>query len=163
MIGYLQNITKGAEFTLAFGTQKADETTGAVAIVKISKDGGDFVTCTNSATVITAAGDVFGTLAYQIVLTADEMNADRIVVVAEKTTSAYAITWAIIYTGSSGGGATAQEVWEYATRTLSSSGGISMDDVIQNKANLPSGNLTVRQVFELIAKRLERNKNVPRL
>jgi hypothetical protein len=96
----------------------------------ISKDGGSAVQLTNSPVAIA------GSLGY-INLTADEMNADviciygsQLVEIQSQDSYGY-IAAVIIYTGAavSGGGATAQQVWEYAARTLTANPGITAADV----------------------------------
>lgn len=89
--------------------------------IQISKDGGGFINTTNAPVSITTGRGY-------VDLTATEMNADVILI----ATSAYngsndsaagACVCIEIYTttGSGGSGITAQDVWEYATRGLTSS------------------------------------------
>ncbi len=135
---------------------------GGATILQISKDGGAPATLSNVPVQI-------GNGWYYIDLTQTEMNADLVLLSIHNSASAGAMCNISIQTNvtfNTTGSVSASDVWAYATRTLTSGGagsGISMDDVIENKATLPTGPLTVRQVFELIAKRLERNKNTPRL
>lgn len=160
MLAYLQNITKNQQFVLSFSCFAADESTKTPTVIKISKDGAAFTTTTNSAVAITAPGDWYGELAFTVTLTAAEMNADRVVVACEKATSGNALSLIHIYTTSGGGaGITAADVWAYSTRSLTGASGdaISLEDVIEDKADLPNGDLTVRQVLELIAKRFKRS------
>lgn len=148
----------GTNAGLGLGVSIAGHTISA----RISKDGAQFVNCTNAASVITpdAGGNGWSRGWAKVILTADEMNADRIVIEFADETSATSNPCVVIYTTSSsgGGGATAAEVWDYATRTLTSSGsgGISLDDTITEGTEIPGGTITLRQVFQLIAKRLKR-------
>lgn len=155
----LQNITKNEAFRLYF--QHTDDSgTDApgtiedplVTYTEISKDGGIFTPTTNSIVQIDGGQKGNG----YIDLTLSEMNADNIIVkirVMDETeglpgNQVGIIDTIIIYTGTvSGGGG----------------GDISMNDVIANQSDLPNGDLTVRQVFELIAKRLKRFKGVPKI
>ena len=120
------NISKGEAFKLVLCSKVAFSSNTPYSIIpmnqanldyagkaKISKDGGAFGSVTNDSVYITPG-------CFSIQLTADEMNADRIDIVYG--TSDYGhekfATQATIFTGSVSGGATAQEVWEYATRTI---------------------------------------------
>lgn len=119
----LTNIPKNQSFFIisapdayiAGGTQLYPRSADMGSVIfKISKDGGAFSTSTNAATAL-ANGII------KLILTADEMNADRIDIYSSTLladgTCAFSTT---IFTGTSGGSnITAADVWAYATRTLS--------------------------------------------
>lgn len=144
----------------------------------ISKDSGAFTSLTNSPVEI-------GNGWYYVDLTSDEMNADIVLVVIRVAGKPYS-TFSIRTTSSGGAGLTAQQVWEYGTRTLTSTipsasdiatavwayvtrsltgasgDAISLEDSIPEDGTLPAGDLTVRQVLQLIVQRLSRHKK-PRI
>lgn len=116
--------------------------------VGLSKDGAQFTETVNTPVFIAVDTDDTGasrSCSY-LDLTASEMNADIIVVVARNTTGTPGLLIVItIYTsadGEDGGG---------------SGGGMSLDDIIDGSVTLPRGDLTVRQALELLIQRLGRN------
>lgn len=161
-------LTKGQQATIYFTNEQANnpygavQATGSFEFVGVSKDGIQFAPATNAPSEIPLLSSDGGSGTrsygrYKIVLTADEMNADVITLVWKDTGNAGFIYGTIfIFTGTVG--ITAQNIWEYADRTLSESGGgLSLDDIIPEGTEVPGGTITVRQVLQLIAKRLKRN------
>jgi len=114
------------------GQSSPDLTTNFLWKTYISKDGGALVATTNSPVVIddSAAFDKKGYV--KLTLTADEMNANVIMIsivqrnsgdTSNKTTQTNHILYTdglsqIGDTGSGGGGATAEQVWGYTDRSL---------------------------------------------
>jgi len=108
-----QPVKKNAEFLLIFPIydNDGDLVTGAADLdSEISKDGGGFIDCTNEAIEIGTSG------IYKLTLTADEMNADVVVIITKTSTEDAKTTPTVIYTSnyqiSVSAGAGAIE-WEY--------------------------------------------------
>lgn len=90
-----QPVKKNAEFLLVFPIYDSggDLVTGAADLdSEISKDGGDFIDCTNEAVEIGSSG------IYKLTLTAEEMNADVVAVITKTTTENAKTTPTVIYT-----------------------------------------------------------------
>ena len=115
------NITKGATFKLlcspsATATDFAPSSQAhlTAATYKISHDCNSFVATTNK-------GVYYARAVFTLLLTATEMDADRIDIYISWNASGSSFAETVtIFTGSSSGSSlTAQDVWEYSTRTLS--------------------------------------------
>lgn len=153
----ITGITKNQSYTLYFQIWSAGNnpsgmmtgSTGLTGVLKISKDGGAYADTTNSMSEI-------GLGLYKIVLTATEMNADVINIYRAGVNSTIGGHHSIIYTGSSSG-ATAQEVWEYATRTTTG-GGLGLTTELTDDGIL-TGNGTVGDVLKALFYFLKKNKN----
>lgn len=104
------------------------------AKLKISKDDGSYVNTTNNFVEV-------GNGLYYVDLTSTEMNADVI----------------SLYFGSGSGSGDHAMIYTGLVGSGGSGGGISLDDEIEGKVTLPTGNLTIRQIFELLLQRLGRN------
>lgn len=116
----------------------------------ISKDGGAFATTTNTPVEIANGW-------YKITLTSTEMNADAVLLNFKGTNSN--IDSAILFTTASGSsGLTAQQVWEYTTRSLTASGGLDLDTSLTDDGVL-TGNGTVGDVLKALFYFLKKNKN----
>jgi len=115
------NITRGATFKLlcspsATASDFTPSSQGHLnaATYRISKDGGSFVATINKGVYCARA-------VFTLLLTATEMDADRIDIYIswDALGSSFAETVTIFTGSSSGSSLTAQDVWEYSTRTLS--------------------------------------------
>jgi len=90
-----QPVKKNAEFLLVFPIYDSDGdlVSGATDLdSEISKDGEDFIDCTNEAVEIGTSG------VYKLTLTADEMNADVVAVITKTSTPDAKTTLTVIYT-----------------------------------------------------------------
>mgnify|MGYP001563449365 CR=1 FL=1 len=111
---YIDNYSSGA-FS---GT-----TSGSFVSIKISKDGGSFNDATNTAIYLGILG------IFSLILTADEMNADTILIRIDAS-----VDNCVQIKTSSGGGSslTAADVWAYTTRTLTSAyDQAEVDDIVK--------------------------------
>lgn len=162
-------LTKGQQATVYFTNEQvtnpygAVQATGSFEFVGISKDGAQFAPATNAPSEIPflssdgqSGARSYGR--YKLVLTASEMDAD-VVTIAWKDTGSSGFVYGTLFIFTGAVNLTAQNIWEYADRTLSESGGggMSLDDIIPEGTEVPGGTITVRQVLQLIAKRLKRN------
>ena len=153
----ITNITKNEQYILHLQLWNSSGTpagmvTGKISqtgTLKISKDGEAYTDTTNSLVEI-------GSGLYSITLTASEMNADVISIYRAGTSSDVGGFHALITTGSSSG-VTAQEIWEYATRTITG-GGIGLTTELTDDGVL-TGNCTVGDVLKALFYFLKRNKN----
>jgi len=143
---YIQNKTKNSAFKLYFG---GISTLGSLRSniteqdIRVSKDGGAWVATTNLL--------VEDNKTFYIQLTAEEMNVDNIRVRCDFKVDAVNMDVLIVIetTSPTGGGATAQEVWEYATREITG-GGLSLTDTVTDITSLSDVNPTVREILSFM-------------
>jgi len=167
MIYFPYKVTKGEALTVTLSLENyANEKHGlspsdsqGTAVGVISKDGGTFVNTINTPSAI-SSGILTGDSSYiawwnfKLTLTAEEMNADMIIVSFVKDDNEGTNKWdrrksITIYTGTASGGVTAQEVWEYATREITG-GGLSLTDTVTDITSLSDVNPTVREVLSFM-------------
>lgn len=159
-----KNSSATVYFTLGIANNPygAIEATGSFEYVGISKDGGTFAPTTNAPVEIQFDSADGGSGArsygrYKLTLTASEMNADVITICWFDNGTGKVAGTLFIFTGTSSGGATAQQVWEYATRTTTG-GGLGLTTELTDDGVL-TGNGTVGDVLKALFYFLKKNKN----
>lgn len=132
----IHNIAKNQSYTHYFQIWMAGDNPSGMRVgrtditpaqLNISKDGGAYTTTTNNFSNV-------GNGLYKIVLTADEMNANVVSLYFPGQSSGYGGYHALIDTGVP----------------------VKTDAPVKDKQDIPKGDLTVEQIFELLAKRLKR-------
>ena len=165
--------TKGVAFKVPFELQSETSpqsfisNEGTAIHTTVSKDYNAFSNTTNTYVYI-GKNSTADSSHYYIELTAEEMDADVIMVTATNwgggTGQKGYVNSIIIYTSgftgfASGGGATAQEVWEYATRTITSSPADALDvgDIQSLQAFIKkyAAGFTEKQLLALLVKQLK--------
>jgi len=122
-------------------------------IANISKDGGAFVQSTN-VPVMTLTPDESGFYnELKLVLTADEMNADSILVDIMDAASGNDMMIAqsyLIYTQVVSSSITPQQIWEYENRELSAPVALDLTSVVTDVNTISNTNPTIREVLSMV-------------
>ena len=120
--------------------------TGLTPTAKLSKDGSEFVASTNS---ITEADATNAPGLYQLQLTQSECNCDLLSIQISLPNGEWAAQCYNLEMSSAGGSTlTAQEVWEYATRTLTASALTAQDVWEYETRTLTASALTAADVWQ---------------
>lgn len=155
---YISNVTKNQAYRLYLAADYTKDSVGdgiypdgqpnlTGASYILSKDDGEITGTTNKGVFIDKGF-------FYIDLTAEEMNADKIVLYIFRETSRF-IASAIITTAPA---LTASDVWSYADREITG-GGLSLTDVVNDVEILANSNPTLGDLLSFLWQSIRKKSN----